>query len=391
MTGSTTVPCDGAEVLAMPDDRAIPPVRSSAPWRPESIWVERAVREAPVTRILVSRLPGVPVHVVEATGVADAGMRFVDGKRRLVVKHHGGSFLHHCPAGTPGLVCCNYLILNLAVNCPFDCGYCFLQDYVANNPALKVFTNPEDGLAEVDAVLRARPDRTFRIGTAELADSLALDHLTDLSLTLVPFFAGRQNALLELKTKSDRVENLLGLDPRERVVVSWSLNSEAIMSGDEAGTATLDQRLAAARRVQNAGYKVGLHFDPLVAHEGWEEGYRATVQALAPLDMRRIAWVSLGSLRMTSSLKAAVRGRPANGQVLSRHLLTSELVPGPDGKERAWRGLRTAMYRRMLAWLRELDAELPLYICMEPAGVWERVMGYAPSDREVAMRLVGAA
>ncbi|MCK6553200.1 radical SAM protein [Candidatus Binatia bacterium] len=372
----------------MPSDGSNPPVIPTAPWQPESIWVGRDVAGTAVARRIVARLPGVPVQVVDEAGDADSGLRFVDGKRRLVIKRQNGSFLHHCPAGTPGLVCCNYLILNLAVNCPFDCGYCFLQDYAANNPALKVFANPEDGLAEVDAVLRAHPDRTFRIGTAELADSLALDHLTDLSQTLVPFFAGRPNAILELKTKSDRIENLLHLDPRDRVVVSWSLNSGAIMRGDEAGTATFEQRLAAARLVQNAGYKVGLHFDPLVAHEGWEEGYRVTVQSLATLDLGRIAWVSLGSLRMTPSLKAAVRARPTNGQVLSRHLLTGELVPGPDGKERAWRGLRTTMYRRTLAWLRELDARLPIYICMEPAGVWERVMGFAPTDREVALHLV---
>ena len=133
----------------MPSDHTPPAVTPTAPWRPTSVWVERAETEAPVARRVLSRLASVPVHVVDHSGAADAGARFVDGKRRLVIKRQGGSFLHHCPAGTPGLVCCNYLILNLAVNCPFDCGYCFLQDYVANNPALKVFTNPEDGLAAV--------------------------------------------------------------------------------------------------------------------------------------------------------------------------------------------------------------------------------------------------
>ena len=86
---------------------------------------------------------------------------------------------------------------------------------------------------------------------------------------------------------------------------------------------------------------------------------------------------------MTSRLKTAIRRRHDLG-----HVLTGELVPGPDGKERIWRGLRVQMYRRMLGWLREVDAAMPLYICMEPAGVWEKVFGEAPSDRDVAERLV---
>jgi hypothetical protein len=31
---------------------------------------------------------------------------------------------------------------------------------------------------------------------------------------------------------------------------------------------------------------------------------------------------------------------------------------------------------------------MPVYICMEPPGVWDKVFGESPSDREVAERLV---
>ena len=69
---------------------------------------------------------------------------FASGKRRLVLQRHHGTFLQHCPAGTTGMVCCNYLVVNFASNCPYDCSYCFLQDYVANNPAVKIYTNVDE-------------------------------------------------------------------------------------------------------------------------------------------------------------------------------------------------------------------------------------------------------
>lgn len=359
-------------------------------WVPDALWIEAGEDESALARRVRQRLPGVPVHIAEHTRLAEppAGdaVGSVAGKRRLLLQRHRGSFLHHCPAGTTGMVCCNYLVLNFGSNCPFDCSYCFLQDYLSNNPELKMFTNVADGLTEIDAVLRAHSERTFRVGTGELIDSLALDHLTDLSGELVPFFATRSNALLELKTKSAQIDNLLRLDPRDRVVVSWSVNAPGIVEREEADTAPLAARVAAAAAVQAAGYKIGFHFDPLIAHDGWEEGYRVAIESIfRALDTRRVAWVSLGSLRLTPRLKAAIKRRPQ-----PTALVHGELLPGADGKERVWRGLRVKMYRRMLQWLREVDDQMPLYICMEPAGVWERVFGERPADREVADRLVAA-
>jgi len=350
-----------------------------APWVPEGIWIARGEEETRVARRVRASLPDVPVHIVDDPATAEPS-GFAQGKRRLILQRHGGTFLQHCPAGTTGMVCCNYLVANFASNCPFDCSYCFLQDYVANNPAVKIFTNVDDGLAEIDAALRRHPTRQFRVGTGELADSLALDAVSGLTRDLVPFFAARDNAVLELKTKSTCVDTLLEHAPTDRVVTSWSVNAPQIVAAEDRGAPSLDARIAAAARVQAAGFRVGFHFDPLVAHEGWERGYRDTVERIfARIDPARVAWISLGSLRMTPRLKTAIRARQDRGQIL-----TGELVPCADGKERVWRGMRVRMYQHILGWLRDVDADLPLYICMEPASVWEKVMGQAPSDREVA-------
>ncbi len=312
--------------------------------------------------------------------------RFAAGKRRLLLTRRRGDFLQHCPAGTSGMVCCNYLVISLGSNCPMDCSYCFLQEYLRNNPALKIYTNPEAALAEVDRVLRARPDRQFRIGTGELVDSLALDALAGTSRLLVPFFAARANALLELKTKTASVDDLLGLDSRGRVVVSWSVNPAAIVEQEERGTASLGERLAAARRVQTAGYRLGFHFDPIIEYADWQEGYRDAVAAMAAtVDPRRIAWISLGGLRMTPQLKQAVRGRG-----LPR-LLGGELLPAADGKLRVWQGLRVKMYRALAGWLREWSDAFPLYLCTEGPEVWRQVFDEVPADRDLGLRLAAGA
>jgi spore photoproduct lyase len=350
---------------------------------PDSVWIERGEYDTPLARIVRARCGDRPVRLFEAgeRPAVVGGVR--DAKRTLVLQRHRGGFLRHCPAGTSGLVCCNYLVVNLASNCPMDCSYCFLQDYLADTPLMTAYTNVDDALAEVDALLHAHPQRTFRIGTGELADSLALDPITGLSRALVSFFAARANARLELKTKTDCIEELLTVDPHGRVVVSWSVNAEAVIARDEPGTASLTERLAAVRQVQAAGYGVGFHFDPLIAFDGWERGYAAAVEAIADtVAADAIAWISLGSLRLSPALIEAIRRERGASAVLG-----SELAPGPDGKARLWRGLRLRMYRLLIDHLRRAFATTPVYLCMEPSAVWERVMGAVPSDRALGMRL----
>lgn len=359
-------------------------------YQPQEILIEQGEENAAVVRRALVQLPDVPVRIVATGWERDAAAApqpdpFAAGKRRLLFTRQRSPFLEHCPAGTPGLVCCNYLVVSLISNCPMDCSYCFLQEYLANNPTLKVFTNVDDLLAEVAAVVDRQPWRYFRIGTGELSDSLALDPLLGFSGDLVPFFAARPNALLELKTKSDCVAGLLALDPKDRVVVSWSLTPPDIADSEEHGTAPFAARLEAARRVQAAGYKVGFHLDPLIEYPGWEAGYHETVARIfAAIDAQRVAWISLGSLRLTPALRTIIRRRFPRTRLLS-----GEQVPCADGKWRTFQALRVRMYRTVTRWIQEAAPQVPLYMCMETAAVWEKVFDRAPAcDKDVARVLL---
>ena len=116
--------------------------------------------------------------------------------------------------------------------------------------------------------------------------------------------AKRSNAVLELKTKSVNIANLEGLDHRGRTIVAWSLNSPPIMAREEIRTATLEERLQAAARCAEWGYKLAFHFDPIILHEGWQEGYRQTIHRLfAAVPAESIAWISMGALRYLPALK----------------------------------------------------------------------------------------
>jgi spore photoproduct lyase len=358
-------------------------------FEPSEVVVEIGSEESPIFRNLKRAFPHVPFAFVDdpqtsASALFASGDPLGEGKKRLFLMRHKGDFLKKCP-GTEGQVCCNYFVVNFASNCPMDCSYCYLQEYLANNPALKVFSNVGDLIEEAHRLLSRHRRFFFRIGTGEITDSHPQDPENGFCAEVHTFFSDQPNVLLELKTKSDRVEGLLELDPKGRVVISWSMNPPRVIDADEHLTASLDERLFAARRCQEAGYKIGFHFDPMIEYPGWEEDYQAMVERIfAVVDQRRIAWISMGVLRTTPGLKRAMQERFSSTRILS-----GEQVLCPDGKMRYFQPLRVSMYRKMLRWIREASPTVFVYLCMESKEVWEQVFGFAPScEKELGSQLV---
>lgn len=346
--------------------------------RPREVIVEIGAEASAAFRNLRNSLPDVPFSFVEDSRDFLSSLKasknpFGGVKGPLYLTRHKGEFLKMCP-GSEGQVCCNFFVVNFASNCPMDCSYCYLQDYLAWNLALKVFSNTEDLIEETHGFLSCHRKSFFRVGTGELTDSLALDPYIGLSDQLVPFFAEQPNALLELKTKSDHIERLLPLDPRGRVVVSWSMNPQRVIDSEEHGTASLDDRLGAAYRCQEAGYKLGFHFDPIIEYPGWEQDYQELVERIfSVVDHRRTSWISMGVLRYTPGLKRVMRQRFPRTQILS-----GEQVLCADGKFRYFQPLRVSIYRKMLQWIREASPTVFVYLCMESREVWEQVFGFSP-------------
>ena len=350
-------------------------------WLPEKVIVEESAADDTLTKTLLSRL-GSRAEVVYTEKAEDPYARgksdeFADligkGKRTLILKRHLGSWLRACP-GTSGHVCCNLFTVNPGEGCPLDCTYCYLQSLLRHNPSLKLYTNTRDMLAEIAGICRAEPKRFFRVGTGEVIDSLVWDRLSDSSVELVEFFAGLENAVLELKTKTDYVENLLGLEHRGNTVVSWSINAPVVSERDELDTATLEQRLAAASKVADAGYRVGFHFDPLIDFPGWQTQYEQLVEMLKDaVPPESIAWISISTLRYKPDMQTTMQQRfPQSKIPFGENFLAK------DGKLRYDQPQRLAMISYIKSLLVSFGVQLPVYLCMESGAVWKETIGSSP-------------
>jgi len=340
----------------------------------KKIIVEEGAPGHALTDQILRRLPDIPVQAIdkiESEAIPDETNM---GKEILHLLPYKGEFLKPCP-GTREYICCGYQILNVATNCPLDCSYCILQSYF-NQPYLKTFVNLEQGVKQVLKVIDSSPDLIFRIGTGEFTDSLAIDPITRWSDILLPLFSKRKNAVLELKTKTANIRGLLNSKFRDRIVVSWSLNSPFIAAREEHRTASLKKRLEAARQCQSEGFVLGFHFDPLIPHPKWKEEYTKTLELMEKyIDPKGIIWISLGSLRFMPGLKPIIRTRHPHTCVLD-----GEFIMGLDGKMRYFKPIRMELYAFMRETLEKWNDNLGLYLCMESDDVWQKSMGWSPED-----------
>lgn len=347
---------------------------------PDVIFIEQAAGSYPLTARILDRCPGVPVVRVEDAAALIKRYRDdppggFNGKRSLLLCRNRGRFFEACPGTKREYRCCLYLILNTGLGCPLACTYCVLQAYL-NNPFMTLFVNRDDMFHELERSARIAPGRFLRIGTGEYMDSLALEHLTGFVPAVAEFFRQRPHLALELKTKTTNIASLLEHNYSSSFIVSWSLNAAEICAHEEMGAAPLLERILAARVLIERGYRVGFHFDPVIAHNGWEEGYRATVELLKKhIPPERVVWISIGSLRFMPRLKQI-----AQETFPHTSIYTGEFVPGLDGKMRYLQEIRLEMYARLVGWLREYSKNIQLYFCMESPCVWQRSMGASPSS-----------
>mgnify|MGYP006281864631 FL=1 len=345
--------------------------------RIQTLYIDQAVADQPLCETIAARLGLTPEPVTSPEAayryVAAASDPVAAGKRSLLLTRNKGAFIRPCP-GTSYYTCCNYMILHIGTFCVMDCAYCILQSYF-HPPLLQYYVNQSDMTAALDEVFAKGKIR--RIGTGEFTDSLIWETADPISAKLIRKFAGQDQAILEIKSKSVQIAHLLDLPHNRKTIMAWSLNTEPVVAREERGTASLDARLRAASQCQDRGYPLAFHFDPLILYPGCETDYLAMLDRLFnTIDPSGIVWISLGSFRFMPDLKPIVQARfPAS------KMIYGEFIKGLDGKMRYFKPQRLALYRRLVGRIQRDAPQVTAYFCMEDDEAWQQAFGFTTAEK----------
>ena len=332
---------------------------------PLKVFVETAVKNSYILENIKRLFPKVEIVELEyySTYLKNNKFKVEDLKKpMLFLTKEKWDFIKPCPC-TKHHLRCGYWIFNLGFGCPFDCSYCFLEQYT-NFPGIILPANIDDFFEKFDK-FHDTLKTTIRLGTGEFCDSLALDHITEYSRKLIPYFAKKDKVIFELKTKSDNIGNVLKCAPSKNIVISWSVNPKDLSLTEELGAPSLTERLAAAKKVQDKGFSVAFHFDPIIHFQGWEQKYQSVVDEIYDTVTPPFSWISLGTLRSNRELKTVCEARFPKSNIFY-----GELLIGEDKKLRYPEFLRKEIYEKVFGWIRGRDKKTPVYLCMESKDTW---------------------
>lgn len=271
-----------------------------------------------------------------------------------------------CPVASEKTVCCNLHTIDAVENCLYGCSYCTIQTFYEKDILFQKNIKMKLDQIAID------PDRFYHFGTGQSSDSLAWGDRHGILEAHCQFAAEHPNILMEFKTKSKNIKFFIENDIPKNVVCSWSLNTPVIIENEEHFTASLDERLRAARRLADSGTKVAFHFHPLVWHSGWREGYQRIVdQLIKSYNPEEVLFVSIGSITLIKPVIQKIRdlGNPTK-------TLQMQLVLDPHGKLTYPDNIKIAMFKHLYKAFEPWLDKVFFYLCMEKASIWEESIGY---------------
>jgi len=355
-------------------------------FKPKTILLWRKVAEHPEAQRIVDLFPSAKVQLInQQRWVPSPDMSpsraLLGGKRTLLIGQTSsfvGYFDGHpdsawsCSKSQHSAFCnvhCRpyYKLVPISNGCPYYCVYCYLAFvYRKYTPFIKININYNTMFKQIrKALANSHGKISFNMG--EMLDSLALDHITNLTTMLIPFFSALPRAYLMLLTKSKNIDNLLATKPNGQTVVSWSLNSRQMIEAFELGTAGLDERIEAARLCQQYGYRIRFRIDPGILYPGWQTGYADLIQKT--LAVTKPENITLGVLRFLPGhfrLAAATYGNRI------RKLNEHKFVKGAsDGKLRYLPRERIEFYNFLIDTIRSFDKNVSIGLCRETPEIWD--------------------
>ena len=169
---------------------------------------------------------------------------------------------------------------HLAQGCPAHCQYCYLAGSLSGPPVIRAYAN----LSAIHANLSryAGTDGATKSFEASCyTDPLGIEHVTGSLAETITFFGAQTGMHLRFVTKFDAVDALLTLLHGGNTRARFSLNADTVSRCFEGGTASVDKRIAALKKMAQAGYPVGVLLAPIMPFDGWQDEYADVIARVA--------------------------------------------------------------------------------------------------------------
>ncbi len=328
----------------------------------KKVFIEEAVVNHTITQKILNKLKVDDFNLIENVNQHWASYKKPYLKKRddlhLYLAQKKGQLLKMAPDAY-GLGKVEHFYFIHAYNCIYECEYCYLQGHF-NSPDIVIYVNHDEIIQEIIKTAANKQETWFHAG--EFSDSLALSHLTGELPLYHELLKNRPHIIVELRTKSANIKELLKLTPLKNLITTFSLSPSSIAEQFDHKTASIKARLNAINQLDQLGHPVGIHFDPIIYHDDLAKQYTELIKNLATIiPLSNVNYFSLGVVRFTKDVYHQFKLNYPQSSLTAQEMITSF-----DGKRRYPKPIRMWMMNTVKQILLDHGAKIDsIYLCME--------------------------
>lgn len=183
---------------------------------------------------------------------------------------------------TPNDKSADFIVPFTSSGCTASCLYCYLVCHFNTNSYLRIFMNRDEMINKVKKnIKKVGEHKVYELGCN--SDMVLENTITGNLRWAIEEFGKLENATATFATKFDAVDDLLTANHNGHTQMRISINPQVIVRKVEFGTSSLKERIAAANKMFEAGYAIGLNIAPIILEEGWEAMYENMFKEVSEL------------------------------------------------------------------------------------------------------------
>lgn len=251
------------------------------PFIPTRVYYEPAVEKYEQGRMLLSHYSAmkIPLIPIEAHHRIEE-LRKRPNKEYLQMKHYLILGIRKTMKLVPNDKSADYIVPFTSSGCTAMCLYCYLVCHFNTNSYLRIFMNREEMINLVRKnIKKVQEHRVYELGSN--SDMVLENTITGNLRWGIEEFGKLDDATATFATKFAAVDSLLTARHNGHTQMRLSVNPQPLISRVEFGTSSLEERIQAANKMFEAGYRVGLNVAPIMLVENWQTLYEELFKTLS--------------------------------------------------------------------------------------------------------------
>ncbi|PJZ38066.1 DNA photolyase [Leptospira levettii] len=282
------------------------------------IYIEETVADHFRTKEILSKFPNaiqIPIrHYKDSFNRNSQNFRIQKQSPKLVLAEKKEHFLYPGSDFSPNFSHKYFYYNTLALNCIYDCEYCYLQGMFPS-ANLVLFVNWEDFFTETKKFLDNHG--SLYLALSYDTDLLALESFFPATKSWIQFASTEPNLTLEIRTKSTNFQSIAHLTPNPNIILAWTISPQIVIDTIEHGTPSLQARIKTIQKTIEAGWKVRVCIDPVLRIPDWKIHYQSLAELLGKeLNPKGITELSVGGFRMNLDFLKQITDKRKDSSIL---------------------------------------------------------------------------